>query len=135
MSAVGSATYQLAKFISQLLTPFHRETESLIINTQDFINQLKEVTLQEDDVLVSDDVKSLFTSVSVQAAMDAIRSLLEADQTFEERNKIKVRSVLKLLHLCLVTTNFRFLNKHYELVDRIAMGSPVSPIVANLFMA
>ena len=135
VSAVGSATYQLAKFISQLLTPFHRETESLIINTQDFINQLKEVTLEEDDVLVSYDVKSLFTSVPVQAAMDAIRSLLEADQSFEERNKIKVRTVLKLLHVCLVTTNFRFLDKHYELVDGLAMGSPVSPIVANLFMA
>ena len=42
---------------------------------------------------------------------------------------------MRLLKLCLSTTYFKFRDKFYDLTDGLAMGSPVSPPVANLFMA
>ena len=43
--------------------------------------------------------------------------------------------VVRLLELCLNTTYFKFREKFFELKDGLAMGSSVSPPVANLFMA
>ena len=42
---------------------------------------------------------------------------------------------MELLRICLTTTSFQFQARHYELADGLAMGSPISPVVANLFMA
>ena len=41
---------------------------------------------------------------------------------------------MELLGFCLNYTYFSFQNKFYELVEGAAMGSPVSAIVANLYM-
>ena len=41
---------------------------------------------------------------------------------------------MELLGFCLHNTYFSFKNKFYEWVEGAAMGSPISPIVANLYM-
>ena len=47
---------------------------------------------------------------------------------------ISVQNIIELLGFCLYNTYFSFQNKFYEQVERAPMGSPVSPIVANLYM-
>jgi hypothetical protein len=42
--------------------------------------------------------------------------------------------ILQLLEFCLSTTYFVFEGKYYKQKQGAAMGSPVSPIVANLYM-
>ena len=44
------------------------------------------------------------------------------------------KQITSLLEFCLNSTYFTFQGKFYEQVDGTAMGSPISPIVANLFM-
>ena len=39
-----------------------------------------------------------------------------------------------LLELCLKSTYFRFRGHFYEQIDGAAMGFPVSPVVANIYM-
>ena len=39
------------------------------------------------------------------------------------------------LKICLSATSFQFQGQHYELEDNLAMGSPVSSAVANIFTA
>ena len=41
---------------------------------------------------------------------------------------------MDLLEFCLRSTYFTFRGKFYKQVEGAAMGSPISPIVANLFM-
>ena len=41
---------------------------------------------------------------------------------------------MELLGFCLHNTYFSFQNKFYEQFEGAAMGSPISPIVANLYM-
>ena len=45
-----------------------------------------------------------------------------------------VQNIIELLQFCLHNTYFSFQNKFYEQVEGVAMGSLVSPIVANLNM-
>ena len=45
-----------------------------------------------------------------------------------------MQNIIELLGFCLHNTYFSFQNKFYEQGEGMAMGSPVSPIVANLYM-
>ena len=45
-----------------------------------------------------------------------------------------VEDIILLLEFCLKNNYFSFQGQFYEQVEGAAMGSPVSPIVANLYM-
>ena len=47
---------------------------------------------------------------------------------------MKVKHIISLLEFCLKTTYFPFQGRFYEQISGADMGSPISPIVANLFM-
>ena len=47
---------------------------------------------------------------------------------------MEVGDIILLLEFCLKNTYFSFHGQFYEQVEGAAMGSPVSPIVANLYM-
>ena len=47
---------------------------------------------------------------------------------------MNIRQITSLLEFCLRSTYFTFQNKYYEQIEGTAMGSPISPIVAKLYM-
>ena len=47
---------------------------------------------------------------------------------------MEVSDIILLLEFCLKNTYFSFQDQFYGQVEGAAMGSPVSPIVANLYM-
>ena len=51
-----------------------------------------------------------------------------------DRTVLSVQNIIELLGFCLHNTYFSFQNKFYEQVEGVAMGSPLNPIVANLYM-
>ena len=83
---------------------------------------------------MSFDVKALFTSVPIEPAVRIIRKLLEEDQTLRQRTSMAVNYIVSLLEFCLRSTYFTFKGRFYEQKDGTTMGSPISPIVANLYM-
>jgi hypothetical protein len=56
------------------------------------------------------------------------------DNTLSKRTPLTVERVLQLLKFCLNTTYFMYNGLYYKQTQGAAMGSPVSPIVANLYM-
>ena len=79
-------------------------------------------------------LSALFTSVPVDLALNIIKDLLEKDHTLKKRTVMEVSDIILLLEFCLKNTYFSFQEQFYEQVEGAAMGSPVSPIVANLYM-
>ena len=73
-------------------------------------------------------------SVPIDPALNIIRDLLEKDDTEINRCVLPVQSIIELLGFCLHNANFSFQNKFDEQVEGAAMGSQVSPIVANLYV-
>ena len=47
---------------------------------------------------------------------------------------MSINQIITLLEFCLTNTYFLFQGKYYEQVQGPAMGSPISPFIANLFM-
>ena len=95
---------------------------------------MKEVTLDEDEILVSYDVKNLFTNIPVSKISRNMDKRLLADVTLSERTTMDVATIIDLLRFCLTSTSFRYDNQHYKQLDGLAMGSPVSPVMADIFM-
>jgi hypothetical protein len=84
--------------------------------------------------MVSYDVSALCTSIPVQDAIEIIKQRQEQDNTLKERTPLSVERVISLLTFCLQTTYFKYNDQFYQQCSGAAMGSPVSPIVANLYM-
>ena len=83
---------------------------------------------------MSYDVNSLFTSIPIDPAITIIRRHLEPDKDLHQRTNMTVNHICCLLEFCLKNTYFQFKGRYYEQTEGAAMGSPISPIVANLFM-
>ena len=94
-----------------------------------YLNKAKGLTLQPGECLTSYDVTSLFTSVSIDPALNISKDLLEKDEKLNDRTVLSVQNITELLGFCLHNTYFSFQNKFYEQIGEAPMGSLVSPIV------
>ena len=134
VSSRGSATYGVAKVIAKMLKPLADKSPHHLRSTSDFVNKVREITLLPGECLMSYDVTTLFTSVPIDPALNIIKDLLEKDDNFSNRNVLSVHNIIELLGFCLHNTYFSYKNKYYEQVQGAGMGSPVSHLVANLYM-
>ena len=134
VSSRGSVTYGVAKVISKVFKPLVGKSPHHIQSRGDFVSKAKGLPLQPGECLASYYVTSLFPSVPIDPALNIIRDLLEKDEKLNDRTVLSVQSIMEILRFCLYNTYFSFQNKFYEQVEGVAMGSPISPIVANLYM-
>ena len=135
VSAIGSPTYSLAKFVTKIISPLTGKTVAHVKNSLDFRNMILKERIDESEIMISFDVKSLFTNVPIiDKTLEVIGNKLINDQSLEERSVLPPEQITKLVKACLKTTYFVYNSEYYEQLEGAAMGSPVSPIVANIFM-
>ena len=60
--------------------------------------------------------------------------MLQQDNTLPQRTSMSIPQITSLLEFCLTHTYFLFQGKYYEQMQGAAMGSPISPLIANIFM-
>ena len=99
-------------------------------NSFDFVEQLK---LQDPSTyMTSFDITSLFTNIPLKECTDIILNSLFSDSTSFHNY---TRDLFKpLLQLATQNSFFLFNSVTYEQVDGVAMGSPLGPTLANIFM-
>ena len=82
--------------------------------------------------MVSLDVDSLFTNVPLDETIKiCIRELFKSDMTVYGLNE---REMFEMLSLTLKKSIILFDNKYYSQIDGVAMGSPLGPTLANIFL-
>lgn len=85
--------------------------------------------------MVSYDVSALFTSIPVWDAITAVKDKLDQENNFLERTPpLSTDQILEPLTFCLDTTYFMYNDQFYKQIHGTAMGSPVSPVVAEMYM-
>ena len=135
VSSIGSVTYQLSKHLASLLGPLVGMSDRHIRDTKDFVDKIHDLSINDHECMVSFDVKALFTSIPVQEAINSVERLLILHGCkWRDRTSLTLDSILRLLEFVLSTTYFVYDGKFYQQNFGCAMGSPVSPIIANLFM-
>ena len=95
---------------------------------------MKRTKIEQGECITAYDVTALFTSIPVPSTLDIIRSKLEHDADLSNRTIMSADTVIELLSFCLNNTYFVFQEEFYDQTRGAAMGSPISPIVANIFM-
>ena len=134
VSSTGTATYNTAKELARILKPLVGSSIHHVQNTRDFVEQIKETRLKQGECIISYDVAALFTSVPIQPVINIIKEKLTNDTELHQRTSMTINHITTLLEFCLKSTSFVFQGQYYQQMQGAAMGSPLSPIVANIFM-
>ena len=136
ISSIGSVTYELARFVSGIISPLIGTTEHHITNTQDFVKKIRGLRLEPDESLVSFDVSALFTSIPVDKTLEVVGELLKSDTSWKkgEAENLEPEQVLNCLSFCLNTSYCVFRGQYYHQRYGCAMGSSCSPLSADAYM-
>ena len=125
-SSIGSPTYAVSKHLVSILSPLQKKCFS-VKNSSDFAQKIQQHSVASDEVMVSFDVKSLFTSIPVDLALTITNQ--RQDQDLAERTNMSISNIMRLLEFVL-----KHDNTHYKQIFGCAMGSPISPVIADLVM-
>ena len=131
LSAIGTVNYKIAKFFIPILRTLTTNNYT-IQDTFTFVQTLLSIPDADQYIMASFDVTSLFTNVPLDETIDIILQMLfEVNETVNGLNKNQFRNLLELATKDIM---FYFNGKLYKQIDGVAMGSPLGPTLANIFM-
>ena len=81
--------------------------------------------------MVSLDVVGLFTKVPTDETLAVVRDKLAADPLLEEHTCILIDNLMEMLTFCVEITYFWMGSDIYQQEEGLAMGLPLSPVLAN----
>ena len=129
VSSINTYNYHLAKYLCNLLQPYLPSSYS-ISDTFSFVQELNTVDLS-NKFMVSFDVASLFTNIPLKESIDlAVSYITEGNAKL----KFSKAELLKMFSIATSQTHFLFNGKVFGHIDGVAMGSPLAPVLANLFL-
>jgi len=131
VSSTGSPLHNLASFLHKILCISLPVPSSHVNNSFDLIKKLSDVHIPDDFSLVSLDVISLFTNVPVDLIIDIIK---EKWSCISKHTSLPENEFIYATNFVLNSTYFLFNNKYYKQTYGALMGSPLSPMVADLIM-
>nr|VZI48122.1 unnamed protein product [Spirometra erinaceieuropaei] len=127
-----SPTYNLDKWMSRKLNFLREGSVTSVNSASQFLADIRGKTIQPDQIMVSFDVVSLFTSIPPDLARDVLRKRLE-EKYNETTGPLKIQHLLQLFAFC-QRTFFTFDGRTYEQIKGTPMGSPISSLVAELVL-
>ena len=130
LAAYNLPNYRIAKFLVPILERLTTNLYSLR-NSYQFVPEV--ITQSAELVMVSFDVTSLFTNIPLVETIEIILSKLFTAGN-QMINGFDRQSFKNLLELSVLDTNFIFDGKLFQQIDGMAMGSPLGPTFANIFM-
>ena len=130
LSAIGTSTYKLTKLLVTVLSDI-TQNEFTVKDSFTFVDEI--LTQNSDLYMASLDVDALFTNIPLDETIDIwIKKLFKTLNTLLKG--ISKNDFRGLLNLAPKESFFSFNNKFYIHVDGVAMGSPLGPILANIFL-
>ena len=131
---IGSSQHEVAKWLAEILVPVLKLYSSHCVKDSfTFANFIQNCNLEPaNSFLCSFDISSLFTNVPLDETIEICANALYRghldcppfpEDTFRELMLIATRGV-----------EFSFNNQMYKQLDGVAMGSPLGPALANIFV-
>ena len=134
VSCVNTFAYDASAFLANILSPLPGNSDFTVTNSAHFASVISSEKIQDHEIMVSFDVESLFTNVPIEGAVQAALRKRESDPTLADRTTLTPAQIANLLDFVLRSTYFQYNGSIYEQREGAAMGSPVSAVIANLYM-
>ena len=132
LSMSGSAFHSTARWLVKLLEPLRQVISPFSLrDTFTFVEKVKGLNVSMFK-MASLDVSSLFTNVPLLETIDYICERIEA---LKYPIGIPITSLRELLLRCTLNVQFLFNGNYYRQIDGVAMGSPLGPLFADIFMS
>ena len=132
VSANESPTERVSAFVDNFMAPIVKTGGSYIRDTSDFLKLQDIGDLHGDELLLTLDVSSLYTSIpNDEGTMATLRALRRTRLDGIQPSNL---SLVEMLAQVLSYKNFQFDSKNYFQVGGTAMGTRIAPSYANIFM-
>lgn len=132
-AACGSPGFRMAKFMAKILQDIFDDKGHHVKNSVEFVEKLENMNIEEDECMVSFDVVSMFTSIPINLVLSIVSSRGDSiERKYNMKMEFTARILTFLLRDCAI---FLWQDNYYKQADSLAMGSPLSPIFANIVMS
>ena len=106
------------------------KTASYVKDTTDFLNKTRNIVVPPNSLLVTMDVKSLYTNIPNEEGISAIDDTLKRSNTDTSLKTV----ILTFLDMILTLNDFIFNGEHYLQIKGCPIGTKRTPTYAKLFM-
>ncbi len=138
VSCCSGPTQKLSQLCNNLLKEYLGSVQSLVSSTGETVRIIESLKVPPDSrkalILATLDVKALYPSIPHEAGISmALQQAIPTDPPVpsDYPKKAMIKEMLKII---LVGNTFQFAGRTFKQVRGIAMGTPVAPTWANLFM-
>ena len=134
ISGCGGPTVKLSQYADHLLKPLLKHIPSYVQDTTDFLRRIFSLNanLPNNVILITIDVRSLYTNIPNDQGIQACIDMLKETNMVSPESE---QSIINILSFILNKNSFTFNNEHFLQIHGTAMGSPMAPTYANIFMA
>ena len=130
VNGIGSITEKISAYVDQEIRHLVPRIPSYLKDTSHLINILLGKKLAPEDILVTIDVKSLYTNIPHNEGIQVLNRTMEETDT----HPMKKLLICRLANLVLTKNYFEFNKKLYRQIQSTAMGTRMAPSYANIFM-
>ena len=112
--------YNLNKCIANFLKAYVKHENSNAKISTTFSNYIRNVPIEDDEIMVSLDVTSLYTNIPIIDTLNIIKDYVHSDDQFARKTAIPQDKFLDLVNPVLVTTWYTFDSHFYQQTDGVA---------------
>ena len=130
VSSYMSPFYKLAKWIVGEFNTLPPPPGFDVKNVYEFVDKVKDITLEPVEIIVSYDVISLYPNVPIPEALQIVNDWLFESGVSDTKADLLFRTTRQ----CMEQNFFQYNNKFYKQTFGANMGNPLSCFVANAFL-
>jgi Reverse transcriptase (RNA-dependent DNA polymerase) len=123
----------LSRWVSNRLTPLVKQhVRNLVSSTDAFIRNIDKVKVPRDCVFITMDIESLYTNINSELGVKYINYFLSDPELLLEGSLIE--ALTESVRLILTNNMFCYGNRLFLQIKGTAMGTPMAPPYANIFV-
>jgi len=126
VSQVGSATGNMATFLDHYLQPIVRSLPAYLKDSAQFIREVTALPLEPNDILVTVDVKSLYTNIPTPEGLEACYGAWLRSE-MNDPQQPPAETLRHMLEMVLKLNVLEFNKKYYLQTFGTSMGASLAP--------
>jgi len=130
VSDCGSESYRISEYIESFLSPLSNKHPAYLKDTYDFVSKIRNEVVEDDCLLVTGDVSSLYTNMNLDRILATV---LAAFQDNPDPGR-PTAEILQLLDITLKNNDFEFNGEYFLQVHGTAMGKIYAPKLADIYL-
>jgi hypothetical protein len=124
-------TYHLCKYLNKKIQEkLNWEQSFNVKNTVDLVTKIKDVIIPDNSIFISFDVKDMYSNIPPKETI----KILEEDLRNNNVNNREIKDIISLTKTCCDQNYFEFNSKYYLQENGLAMGSPLSGLLSDIYM-